>query len=672
MAKNVELDLRVNGTQEVKKAASDFEGLTRQIKRLRLEIQEAEATGDKSNLLPGLRKQLDDTRDSLDRINFKNKEFSDKLASLPGPLGKAGGAISGIKSQVETFGVGLTALVGTVGLIVGAFALLKGAIGASKEQQEKWNKIIIFGERILNGLFAALEPVLDVLFELIAPLTENAAVTNVLTKAFAGLAAIMVASIKLTVNLIGSFGDLYEAIKTIAGGFGLIGQSVGAFFRGEFSKSADLAEQALTTFAGAGSTLLDSIKARGKDIITSTINTFNAAEEKVGEGLKRQTKTEKDLADQRKKDNADAAKLTEEQRKKKEDAIKSELAGAEALLDKEKQIKLQAAITAQEKLDIEKDFQDKKFKLQLEALDKQMALYSIDSAEYQALQTQKTAIEAQQIAANIKYKEDTAKNTADQTAAEAETNRKKASDEKELLLSGIRDRQAALVAEREEATTGRALTFQEELDFFNKKRELDKEGLVANKASKAELLAFDAETAKARVEIEKAQQEAKLAIISDALGTIADAVGRDSAAGKALSVAQAVINTYLGATKALGTYPPPFGAIAAGTVILAGLLNVKKILSTKLPAPPGAKSAPPDTSSSIAGSITAPATQGVQNLIPTIGSSQASVGSAIANTLNSTFAANQQRPLQAFVVSSEVTSAQQLQRRRNTSAQLGG
>ena len=57
---------------------------------------------------------------------------------------------------------------------------------------------------------------------------------------------------------------------------------------------------------------------------------------------------------------------------------------------------------------------------------------------------------------------------------------------------------------------------------------------------------------------------------------------------------------------------------------------------------------------------------------PVIGSSQATAGSAIAGTLNSTFAQNQQRPIQTFVVSGEISSAQQLERRRNTSAQLGG
>ena len=243
----------------------------------------------------------------------------------------------------------------------------------------------------------------------------------------------------------------------------------------------------------------------------------------------------------------------------------------------------------------------------------------------------------------------------------------------------LNDKRAGLEAQFTDISTNRALTFQEELQYFDQARSLDREALVANKASQAELLLYDKQTAKARVEIEKAQQEAKLAVVSDALGTLADAVGRESAAGKAFAVAQAVINTYQGATKALATYPPPFGAIAAGAVIVQGLMSVKKIVSTKLPAPPGGKSAPSDTagnavsSAGIGGGAGAPSAQNVApNLVPVIGSSQATAGSAIAGTLNSTFAQNQQRPIQAFVVSGEVSSAQQLERRRNTSAQLGG
>jgi len=49
------------------------------------------------------------------------------------------------------------------------------------------------------------------------------------------------------------------------------------------------------------------------------------------------------------------------------------------------------------------------------------------------------------------------------------------------------------------------------------------------------------------------------------------------AVGKAASIAQAIINTYVGATRAMAEVPPPFGEILAGTVIAAGFVQVDNI-----------------------------------------------------------------------------------------------
>lgn len=78
-------------------------------------------------------------------------------------------------------------------------------------------------------------------------------------------------------------------------------------------------------------------------------------------------------------------------------------------------------------------------------------------------------------------------------------------------------------------------------------------------------------------------EEAKLSIIGQAVGSAANLIGRNTLAGKALAIAQATIDTYAGASKALATYPPPFGAIAAGTVIAGGLANVSAIVNTQVP-----------------------------------------------------------------------------------------
>lgn len=171
----------------------------------------------------------------------------------------------------------------------------------------------------------------------------------------------------------------------------------------------------------------------------------------------------------------------------------------------------------------------------------------------------------------------------------------------------------------------------------------------------------------AEKEYVKLTEEGKAQIVSNALGTLASAVGESTVAGKALSIAQATIDTYAGANKALATYPPPFGAIAAGTVVLAGLLNVKKILSVKVP-----KAGPGGASS---GAVSAPNISFSQPSLaaPQIGATAGQTGTLagiVGNALNQNN--SQLRPIQAYVVGDQVTSQQQLDRRVSLAARLGG
>jgi hypothetical protein len=59
--------------------------------------------------------------------------------------------------------------------------------------------------------------------------------------------------------------------------------------------------------------------------------------------------------------------------------------------------------------------------------------------------------------------------------------------------------------------------------------------------------------------------------------------GNDAAfqISKAFAISQAIINTYLAATKAYASLPPPFGAVAAAAAIAAGLAMVAKIVAEK-------------------------------------------------------------------------------------------
>lgn len=106
----------------------------------------------------------------------------------------------------------------------------------------------------------------------------------------------------------------------------------------------------------------------------------------------------------------------------------------------------------------------------------------------------------------------------------------------------------------------------------------------------ADITLINAKYAKLQENIEREKQENKIAIAADTLGAISDVLGQESAIGKAVAVAQAIIDTYRGANNALATLPPPFSFAAAAATVTAGLLNVKKIVSTK---PPDTSSTPP-------------------------------------------------------------------------------
>jgi len=87
--------------------------------------------------------------------------------------------------------------------------------------------------------------------------------------------------------------------------------------------------------------------------------------------------------------------------------------------------------------------------------------------------------------------------------------------------------------------------------------------------------------------IYQAEFETQMSILSSFMGSLTGAFGEATSVGKASAIAQATIDTYAGANKALATYPPPFSFIAMATAITAGLINVSKIASIPLMAEGG-------------------------------------------------------------------------------------
>jgi len=86
-----------------------------------------------------------------------------------------------------------------------------------------------------------------------------------------------------------------------------------------------------------------------------------------------------------------------------------------------------------------------------------------------------------------------------------------------------------------------------------------------------------------RIEFEKKSEFEKYQFGIQQAGKFFDALGTANKkafeAAKAFNIANAIMNTYAGATKALATYPPPFNFIAAAAVVASGFAQVAAIRS---------------------------------------------------------------------------------------------
>lgn len=172
-----------------------------------------------------------------------------------------------------------------------------------------------------------------------------------------------------------------------------------------------------------------------------------------------------------------------------------------------------------------------------------------------------------------------------------------------------------------------------------------KEGTQARQDAENELLDFLSTNANAQAKIEKDLQQAKINAVMGGLAGVASLVGESSSFGKAIAITQAVIDTYTGANKALAQ-GGIFGAVAAAGVIASGIANVKKITSTDQPAPP---------------SFATGASSSTPVATPTPPSFNV-VGASDTNQLAGVIAGKQNEPVKAYVVSTEISTAQALDR----------
>ena len=163
--------------------------------------------------------------------------------------------------------------------------------------------------------------------------------------------------------------------------------------------------------------------------------------------------------------------------------------------------------------------------------------------------------------------------------------------------------------------------------------------------------------------IDKETQQAKFDMAKQTLGNISKAVGENTKAGKAAAAAASLINTYQGITAELATKTAtPFGFALKlaniATTAAIGFKSVKDILKT-------------DPKSTTGGSTTTPTSSGGRPTSEPLPPAFNIVGASDTNQLASAIGGQSQQPVKAFVVSNDVSTAQELDRNIVEGASIG-
>lgn len=486
---------------------------------------------------------------------------------------------------------------GAINAVAGGFTAVQGALGVVGAESEELQKSLLKVQSALalsQGLSAVTDSAKD--FQRLATVVKTQVVTAFSTLRGA-LIATGIGALAIGIALVAAnFDKVKKAVLNLVPGLA----QVGTFFSNIITKVTDFV--GVTSQAERALASLEKTTKRGNEGIEARIKV-----------------------------------LTAQGGKEKEIYALSKQQGENELTFLRSKLKTKEGLNAEEL----KKFRDLKTE--------QAVLYA---------QEQKRINDA--AAENAKKNADASKEAADKRKAEAE--KRKAEEEKltEELLKTQQTRRKLLqednlisqdqIAKDKLDAEEKAKAEQEKAD--NDRFAKQKEVLATTKNFTLLGIQEQQNAAKAQAEIDRIATENKLKELElqkagamAALDAVASIIDQNSVAGKAIAVAKAVMSTYEGATKALGAYPPPFGAIAAAATVAAGLANVKKIISTNIPSAKG--------TGSVGGGAAAPSLNAQAPIAPP--QPQAATTNISSQSIN----ALGNQATRAYVIESDVTSSQQ-------------
>ena len=587
-------------------------------------------------------KGINDLEKSIDGVNKEVQDTSKSTQAMSGTLDKAtGGAVSkfaAFKGAIGSVTTGFKSLrVAIIGTGIGALLIAVTALGQaftrSEEGQNKFAKIL----GVIGSITGNLLDLLADLGENIISVFENP------KQAITDLANL------IKDNIVTRFEGLINLIPNL-------GRAVEQLFKGNFKEAGKIAADSVgkvvlgvDSVTDSVDNAINSVKEFGKEISDDAAAAAKiadqraAAEKKARDLIVERAEAERKIAELREKA-VNKDKFTAQERIKfLEEAgrVSDELAAKEIQVAK---LRLEAkqtenALTKSNKDDLNEAAQLEASVIQLETqrlnLQKRLSTELLTSKREEAAANkaivdeenkrneEATAKEEKRLTDIEKIQEDFRQKQRDK---DAETELEKINLEEERKLAEL-DRLGATEEQK-----------QSIIDFYNGKRLDNKTAL-----DKAEV-EIDKNTAKAKQE--------NLAKVGNALSSFSEIAGKETAAGKALAIASTLIQTYQSAQSSYASLAgipvvgPALGVAAAGAAVFAGMKQIQNIKKTKVPKGGGGGGA-----SAGGASVGAAPTPPSFNVV---GASETSaLGDAVASQTN--------EPVQAYVVSNDVTTAQSLE-----------
>jgi len=624
-----------------------------------------------------------DTKPAQKNVKDLNEDLKETKGDLSGVENLAdkatGGLISGFKGVTSTIGgvvkgfktMRMAIIATGIGALVIAVSSLMAAFTSSEEGANKFNKIL--------GVLGA---VIDNFIDLLADLGEA------LIDAFENPKEALLSFSELLKNqVVNRVQGLIELIPAL-------GKAIKLVFEGEFSEAGKVATNAVGKVALGVENVTEKFKEAAqatKEFIEENIKDAEGAA-RVADMRAKATKLERELLVERSKLESEIANLRLKSRQEEEFGVAER---KQALLDAQK-LEDQLLQKETEVLKLRRDAQVEEntfARSSVENLDKEaQAIAAVNRIAATRANQQRTtqrelntlnkqiAAENKRIA-NEKKAQDDAAAKRKQEALEADRKAlaiKKAAEEKAEQEELVRKEQQFNLLQKLTNTAQEQELF-ELAQQYDKKFELAVGNAELEKAlqeqQQKDLTAIDEKYSDQRAKNEsdatqKSQQERLDAFEQGARTTMNALIAineltqafakQDEASqkkafevNKSIGIANAIINTSVGVSKALASSAPPLNFINAAIVTASGIAQVKNIQKTKFDSSAFDIETP---STNTGGAATSPSQAPSFNVVGQSGFNQ------VAGALG------QQPPTQAFVVAGDVTTAQQLQNNTITQA----